>query len=169
MADASAVSVFARRVFEETFGPDNDPRDIAMYTERAFTTARQANELADPLRVYLIGEDDGALASYALLHVGASHVAVRGPRPMEIERFYVDSRWHGQGVAHAMMDAALEVAHAEHAETIWLGVWCENARAIRFYEKRGFRDVGSHTFLLGTDLQTDRVMARSLSATSSDS
>ena len=35
-------------------------------------------------------------------------------------------------------------------------------RAIRFYTKRGFTDVGSHPFTLGSDLQTDRVMARAL-------
>ena len=37
-----------------------------------------------------------------------------------------------------------------------------NPRAISFYEKGGFRTVGSHTFLLGTDEQRDIVMARPL-------
>jgi ribosomal protein S18 acetylase RimI-like enzyme len=66
------------------------------------------------------------------------------------------------------MDVVNDIARAEGAETVWLGVWCENARAIRFYEKHGFRDVGSHSFLLGTDLQTDRVMTRPVHANPND-
>jgi ribosomal protein S18 acetylase RimI-like enzyme len=37
-----------------------------------------------------------------------------------------------------------------------------NAKAIRFYEKQGFNDIGTQTFVLGADVQTDRVMARPL-------
>jgi ribosomal protein S18 acetylase RimI-like enzyme len=39
-------------------------------------------------------------------------------------------------------------------------VWENNLRAVRFYEKNGFRDVGAHVFVLGSDVQTDRVMWR---------
>jgi ribosomal protein S18 acetylase RimI-like enzyme len=41
-------------------------------------------------------------------------------------------------------------------------VWEHNVRAVRFYAKHGFRDVGSHVFVLGSDVQTDRVMVRQL-------
>ena len=43
---------------------------------------------------------------------------------------------------------------------MWLGVWQRNPRAVRFYEKCGFRRVAEATFVLGTDVQTDWVMAR---------
>jgi ribosomal protein S18 acetylase RimI-like enzyme len=35
-----------------------------------------------------------------------------------------------------------------------------HGRGIAFYVKCGYRDVGSQPFLVGSDLQTDRVMAR---------
>ena len=44
--------------------------------------------------------------------------------------------------------------------TIWLGVWEHNARAIAFYRRWGFADVGTTDFMLGRDRQTDRIMAR---------
>jgi RimJ/RimL family protein N-acetyltransferase len=43
--------------------------------------------------------------------------------------------------------------------SIWLSVWEENPRAIAFYRKMGFRDVGAGRFLVGADLQDDRIMA----------
>ncbi|MEO7520309.1 MAG: GNAT family N-acetyltransferase [Gemmatimonas sp.] len=160
--DAEAVSAFARRVFNETFGPLNDALDMSTYMEKAFTKAAQADELAGATRYCVIGERDGEIVSYALLRAGSTGTLVSGDSSTEIERFYVDAPWHGRGIADAMMDETMRIARAADAKTIWLGVWSQNARAIRFYEKRGFRDMGSQTFLLGTDLQVDRVMAQSL-------
>jgi diamine N-acetyltransferase len=81
---------------------------------------------------------------------------------IEIARFYVDRRWQGQGLAQALMQAVIEEAKTRQMETIWLGVWERNERAIAFYRKCGFRDTGSQPFILGSDLQTDRVMVHEL-------
>jgi ribosomal protein S18 acetylase RimI-like enzyme len=40
----------------------------------------------------------------------------------------------------------------------WLGVWEDNHRAIRFYEKNGFEKFDSHPFILGESKQTDLLM-----------
>jgi ribosomal protein S18 acetylase RimI-like enzyme len=45
---------------------------------------------------------------------------------------------------------------------MWLGVWEYNPRAQRFYEKNGFRMVDKHTFVLGSDPQTDLLMQKEL-------
>jgi ribosomal protein S18 acetylase RimI-like enzyme len=73
----------------------------------------------------------------------------------------VDKVHHGRGIAHQLMDAVIDAAHKRGAGTLWLGVWERNTRAQAFYGKFGFVVVGSHTFMLGTDVQTDRLMARS--------
>lgn len=160
--DAEAIARFALDVFVTTFGPDNRPEDMALYCASAFGREVQAREIADPARVYLLAEIGEALAGYVLMRIGNREPSVTGAHPVEIERFYIGAAWHGAGVAHALMDAALETARARGGETVWLGVWEKNARAIRFYTKRGFVDVGSHVFVVGTDPQTDRVLARSL-------
>jgi ribosomal protein S18 acetylase RimI-like enzyme len=41
-------------------------------------------------------------------------------------------------------------------------VWERNDRALAYYRKSGFVDVGSHTFVVGGDAQTDRVMVRAV-------
>lgn len=162
LADAGYIAAFARRLFEHTFGPDNNPSDLAMYLQTAFSDDAQRRELVDPSRIYLLGEFDGTLACYALLRVGSGDPAVAAARPVEIERFYVDTPWQGRGVAQHMMQRIIAFSQEQVSDVLWLGVWEKNARAIRFYTKLGFQDVGSHPFLVGTDLQTDRVMAMSL-------
>jgi GNAT superfamily N-acetyltransferase len=135
--DAEALSAFALEVFVTTFGPDNHADDMAAYCAVAFTPAVQAREIADPSRVYLLAESRGALAGYALLRVGNVEPNVTGTSPVEVERFYVAHDWHGTGVAQALMTAVLDTARARGGETLWLGVWDRNPRAIRFYAKHG--------------------------------
>jgi len=60
------------------------------------------------------------------------------------------------------MAAAIEAARELGGATLWLGVWEHNPRAIAFYAKCGFHDRGSQPFLVGSDLQNDRVMVRDL-------
>ena len=60
------------------------------------------------------------------------------------------------------MDACFARAQETGRDVIWLGVWEYNPRAQRFYEKNGFQFVGRHTFLLGSDPQTDLLMQKEL-------
>ncbi len=167
VADAARVSAFARRLAIETFAAQNNPDDFALYLSLTFSEEIQARQLTEPTRAFLLGEvttpeATNQLAAYALLRAPSVEPTVHGPNPVEIERFYVDGPWHGTGVADLMMRHAMTHARTVGGETLWLGVWEHNPRAIRFYQRHGFVDVGSHPFLVGTDLQTDRVMARSL-------
>lgn len=162
--DAAELSVFAERVFVQAFGAQNDPIDLHLYTSVAFTPAKQRDEIEALDRAVLLADCEGQLAAYAMVRMNAPHTLVRSYAPMELQRFYVDGLWHGRGLAQQLMDAVILEAQSQGADTLWLGVWEMNPRAIRFYEKQGFTDVGFHEFLLGRDLQRDRVMTRKLDA-----
>jgi diamine N-acetyltransferase len=60
------------------------------------------------------------------------------------------------------MHASIGSAAASGARGLWLGVNSQNARAIRFYEKSGFRRVGTKSFKLGSTVEHDFVMERGL-------
>jgi ribosomal protein S18 acetylase RimI-like enzyme len=60
------------------------------------------------------------------------------------------------------MAAVDHTARAGGARTLWLGVWERNHRALAYYRKAGFTDIGAHEFYLGHDLQVDRLMSRPL-------
>ena len=156
--DVPSLTIFGARIFRETFGPYNRPEDLAAYLDDAYSEDRQRSELDDPARSTLIADSASGIVGFAQLRAAYTPDCVSGPAPIELLRFYVDPQWHGRGLAPVLMDAVLAQAQARHARTLWLGVWERNPRAIAFYRKRGFQDVGSHEFLLGQDRQTDRVM-----------
>ena len=170
IADAGRLSEFGAATFRETFERDNSPEDMARYLAETFTPERQAAEITDPAGTVLLAERRGTsgaveLVGYVHLVSGPAPAAVQGPVPMELKRLYVVRAWHGQGIAQALMDAALDTARSRGALTLWLGVWERNPRAAAFYSKYGFTRVGEHTFMLGEDAQTDWVLARSLGDT----
>ena len=161
--DAAAIAHFAARIFHDTFAADNRPEDMAAYMVIAFGPEQQRRELTDPRHTYLLAEQRGELAGYALVRAEGETPECVAPRPaVEVVRFYVDRAWHGRGLAGRLMAACEAEARNRGARAMWLGVWDRNHRAIGFYAKSGFRDVGSHEFVLGTDRQTDRVMAREI-------
>jgi ribosomal protein S18 acetylase RimI-like enzyme len=157
--DAPALSRFASRTFRDTFAGQNTPEDMRAYLSAAFSHTRQLSEINDPAMVTLIAEEGAELIGYAQLRVSAPPSCVPEAQAIELVRLYVDRARHGRGVAHTLMQAVLEAA-AARGGAIWLGVWEHNPRAIAFYQKWGFADVGSHTFQLGDDPQVDRLMWR---------
>ncbi len=157
-ADAEALARFAERTFRDTFGPHNRADDMDDYCRAAFTIERQRAEIEDPDRQVLLLERAGELAAYAMLWAGPVPACVTGGDAVELLHFYVDRAWHGRGLAGELMGATMAAAGRRGARTVFLAVWEHNLRAISFYTKQGFRDVGSRPFQLGSDLQTDRLM-----------
>jgi diamine N-acetyltransferase len=164
VTDAEMLARLGARTFRETFGGQNTPENMASYLAKAFNAAVVAREIADPNVTYLVGEIDDCPAAYAMVRSVPAPALVTGPSPLELVRFYVDRQWQGAGIARTLMRACDDEGRRRGARTLWLGVWEKNPRAIRFYEKCGFRDLGSQPFVLGDDVQTDRVMARSIPA-----
>jgi GNAT superfamily N-acetyltransferase len=169
-ADSAALSALGAKLFEQTFGVDNTPEDMQAYLAESFTPERQAAELAEPNRMTWIVEDaGGAGVGYAVLIRGETSQFVDGNRPAELRRIYVDRSLHGRpvdqrgrGASVILLEQCLAQAKDWGCDVIWLAVWERNPRAMRFYEKNGFRVVGKKVFQLGGDVQHDFVMARNL-------
>jgi ribosomal protein S18 acetylase RimI-like enzyme len=161
-ADAAEIAALAARTFRDTFAGTHDAGRMAVYLAEVFTPERIAAEIAAPTIAYLAAWRDGRAVGYAKLALGEPPACVGGPRAVELERLYVEAALHGSGVAAALMTACLEEARRRDFETLWLGVWDRNPRARRFYEKWGFRTVGTKPFVFAGDVMEDLVMARAV-------
>ena len=161
-SDNALLAELGARTFFDTFAADNTPEDMAAYLAASFSPAKQAAELVDPGTVFLIAEIDGVAAGYARLRQGQPPVCITGSQPIEIVRFYSSKEWIGRGVGAVLIQACLDEAEKRGCDTIWLDVWERNLRAIAFYSKWGFVQVGTQTFQLGNDLQHDLLLQRSV-------
>jgi len=158
--DVNLLAELGARTFRETFEADNTEEDMDAYLASSFNPAQQAAELADPAATFLIAEIGEVAAGYAKLLAGEPADGIEGAKPIELVRLYALREWLGSGVGQALMRACLDEARIAGHETLWLGVWERNPRAIAFYRKCGFTEVGTQTFLLGDDHQRDLVLER---------
>jgi len=162
--DAKLLTDLAYTTFWDAFAhhPKNAPDDLNHYMRQAFNQEQITAELTDAKNIFLIAEIDGEAAGYSKMTIDNIEPGIRAERPVELGRLYAHQRHLGQGIGQALMDACFDRARSESRDVMWLGVWEYNPRAQRFYEKNGFRVVGSHVFQLGKDSQTDLLMQREL-------
>jgi ribosomal protein S18 acetylase RimI-like enzyme len=162
--DAKLLTDLAYTTFWDAFAhhPKNAPEDLNHYMRQAFSLEQITTELADTKSIFLIAELEAEAAGYAKIIIDNIEPGIAAERPIELNRLYSHQRFLGQGVGQQLMDACFDRAKEENRDVMWLGVWEYNPRAQRFYEKNGFRVVGKHTFLLGSDPQTDLLMQKEL-------
>lgn len=162
--DAKALTDLAYTTFWDAFAhhPKNAPDDLNHYMRQAFSLEQTTKELGEENSVFLIAEIDGEPAGYAKIIIGSMEEGITAERPIELNRLYSHQQFLGKGIGQALIDSCFERARQHGHDVMWLGVWEHNPRAQRFYEKNGFRVVGSHVFQLGEDPQTDLLMQREL-------
>ena len=139
-----------------------DAEELDRYVSAAFTLEQIVSELEDSRCAFMLAEIGVEGVGYAKVALGSGPDCVEAERPIELERIYALQTHIGQGVGSTLMRTCLDFAVDSGCDVIWLGVWEQNQRAIRFYERFGFEIVGETTFLVGTDLQRDVVFARSI-------
>ncbi|MCW3464556.1 GNAT family N-acetyltransferase [Chitinophaga nivalis] len=159
-ADVTALQVLATQTFEETFRQHNTPEDMQDYLDRAFTTAKLQQELANPDSRFWFVLEEGNPAGYLKVNFNTAQTELKEATGMEVERIYVAAAWLGKGVGQLLLDKAIQAGAEQGCAYSWLGVWENNQRAMRFYEKNGFVPFDEHYFTLGTSVQRDVMMKR---------
>ena len=158
--DAILIASLGARTFEASFGADNRLEDMEQYLSLSFSETHIEAQLSDLSSIFLLAYEKCKAVGYVMLRVSKKPISVNGSKPVELVRLYIEEEIIGKGYGSALMNSCLEEAKKKGHRTIWLGVWEKNLRAIRFYEKWGFKKVDTKDFVLGSDLQHDHIMAR---------
>ncbi|GAB3746087.1 GNAT family N-acetyltransferase [Spirosoma pomorum] len=162
LSDLPALQLIGRETFFETFAQSNTAADMKTYLEESFSEEKVRDELTNPDSIFFIAREAGNPIGYLKVNVGQAQTELRDETGLEIERIYVKSSHHGKKVGALLYKKALAVAQLMKKSYLWLGVWEENPRAIRFYEKNGFITFDKHLFNVGNDEQTDILMRKYL-------
>ncbi|MBB6501097.1 GNAT family N-acetyltransferase [Pedobacter cryoconitis] len=158
-----------RTTFQETFAQVNSQEDMQAYLEQSFSINKLTGELMNKdSRIYFAILDERVIG-YLKINLGQAQTEKLDNDALEIERIYVLKEFHGLKVGQLLYQKAIELAYEMQAPYVWLGVWEENHRALRFYEKNGFITFDKHMFLLGSDEQTDLMMKKTLPVANSES
>ena len=160
--DLETLRNISIQTFRETFDEVNTEEDMQKYLDENLSLERLKSELENPNSEFYFLENNNEILGYLKLNFKDAQTEKVEENHFEIERIYVLKAFLGQKIGQILFDKAIEIGREKNLEYVWLGVWEENHRAIRFYEKNGFEIFGKHDFVLGEDVQTDLLMKLNL-------
>ena len=156
--DLETLRNLSIQTFKETFEEVNTEEDMQKYLLENLSIEKLKSELENPNSEFYFAENNDEILGYLKLNFKDAQTEKVEENYFEIERIYVLKAFLGQKIGQILFDKAIEIGREKNLEYVWLGVWEENHRAIRFYEKNGFEIFGKHDFVLGKDVQTDLLM-----------
>jgi len=162
--------MLGRQTFLDTFGDEAPADDMAAFLDQTYGPDIQLAELQDPRHTFLLAEMQGQAVGYAKAWRDSPLGLEADENPadrLELKQLYVAQDWIGTGLGASLMRRVLELAQAEACRCVVLGVWEHNARAKAFYERFGFRQIGQHTFHIGTNVSTDLILRKGLAGRAS--
>ena len=115
---AAALAQVMERTFRATFGESTAEEHMAEHCRNSYREAIQRAEIVDPDITTLLCIDGESIAGFAQVRSGTRPACVAALRPVELHRIYVDSPWHGKGVAALLMEAALVDAARRGADGV---------------------------------------------------
>lgn len=160
--DLKQLQEISTETFVQTFAEVNTKEDMDKYLAERLSLTQLSAELNDPGSNFYFALLNDQVIGYLKTNTGAAQTELKEADGLEVERIYVLKEFKGKNIGPLLLDKAIAIAHDQKVAYIWLGVWEENYRAIRFYEKNGFRVFDKHIFRLGNDEQTDLMMKRVL-------
>jgi ribosomal protein S18 acetylase RimI-like enzyme len=160
-ADGLALSAMARASFAATFADKIEPAELAVYLDTAYGPAGDMQrDLANPAVKWRAAYDGDAPIGY--IKVSALALPYEVPfdpasGAMEVRQLYIHDSAKGSGVADTLMRWAIDLARSRSTKELYLAVFDDNARAVRFYTRHGFGKVGSFTFYTGSQPHDDGI------------
>lgn len=160
--DAALIADISRQTFYDAFAPFNSKANMDIFMNVQFTRGRLILEVGAPENIFLLAYNKDEVAGYAKLRNTRHPKTLESKNALEIARLYAMPQMVGKGVGKLLMEKSIDFALEKEKDTLWLGVWKENKKAIDFYSAWGFTIFDECNFLLGNDVQKDWLMKKKL-------
>jgi len=162
--DADALALIGAATFLDAYagrlpGPDIVAHCASRNTPEAYA---RWGASADHALWLVEAEEGGAPLGYQLVSPPDLDGFATEAGDVELKRIYLLSRLYGGGAGQALMDEAIAWARGRGMARLLLALWEENWRAMAFYRRQGFTQVGERRFIVGSRAYIDPVLALTL-------
>ncbi len=161
-ADISHAAIIAtigkksfRSAFEHLF---SNKEDLLEYLENTYCPVKLAKSLRDEENIYLLAVHDGENVGFAKIKKYSLNEHIESVAQVELQKIYVLQEFHGKGAGTALLREVKKIAKEIYPDYLWLDTHISNEKAIRFYEKNGFKKVGKYFFTIGSQTFEYHVM-----------
>ena len=148
-ADTEILALLGRVTWAESHGHYiNDKNDIVKYLNKNFSVSKMKQDINNAKNLFYIVYVDDLPAGYAKLVVNEKQENVESQNIIRLERIFIQNEFIPLKIGQQLLNFVEEKAKELQLDTMWLTVYIKNKRAIRFYERNEFKDVGKLTFIV---------------------
>lgn len=140
--DALCLGVLSTQVFLDTYAVQGIRPAVAREVLARHSVAAYEALLADAGVTILVAECAGHLVGFSQVVDGLGDPQVPSAAASELRRLYVQENFTGRGVGRDLLRQAEKAAAARGADMLWLTTWEGNARALQFYPRCGYEELG---------------------------
>ena len=148
LEDAELLAYLGRKTFYDSqynCAPDDDVSYFLdmTYSKKKFTTALQ-----DTHNIYHLVYYNNEIAGFSNIVCNCANPHVTEQKITKLDRLYLLEEFQGKKIGNTLFDFNLNLSKEAGDKGVWLVVWDGNYKAIDFYEKRGFNEVGKYDFVI---------------------
>lgn len=162
LEDALCLGVLATQVFLHNYATTGIRPAIAKEVLNSFSTCAIEQVLRQPQTFVHVAELDGHLLGFPQVSIGTKQDLVHTTLPAELDRLYVQEPFTHLGLGSRLIQASEAAAAIRNASALWLTPWVHNARALKFYAKHGYTDLGATYFSMEGEQHENRVVCKTL-------
>jgi GNAT superfamily N-acetyltransferase len=151
ISDALLLSTMGGITVVQSHGHSAPEGVLQTYADKHFSEAACYAELNDERNIFYAAYYNDEPAGYFKIIPNVPNVNVQLNPVTKMERLYLYEQFTGLQISNALMSKAVEISKQYNDLGMWLNVWKGNPRAIRFYEKQGFINVGESDFVVTKD------------------
>jgi len=142
----SLLSKIGRITFIESHGSSAKTDDINAYVTAKYTDEIMAKELANPKNNYHLLYYNDEVVGYTNIVFDEPYPGSPVKNVTKLDRIYLLKEFYGLKLGEALLQFDIALARANNQSGLWLYTWTENKRAVSFYERSGFKIIGSYDF-----------------------
>jgi ribosomal protein S18 acetylase RimI-like enzyme len=159
---ATDLAAFAAATFRESWLEEGNENDLEEYVTINFNKEQLLAEINNASIKYLILKEGETWVGYAKIEMNASPVDHPMVKSLALHRIYIKKSFQSQNAGSGLISEVELIAKENGLNSIWLGVWNQNHRAIKFYHKHGFKEFGTYKFIMGKAISEDYLMKKTL-------
>ena len=161
--DVELLALLGRVTFRESHGDYiEDKTNLNDYLDTSFSFETTQKQVNDSNNIYFIIYKNNFPVGYSKLVLNATSPFIPNKRSCRLERIYVLDEFISQKFGIDLLNKTIEKAQELNFEVIWLSVYIKNTKAINFYLKNNFEEVGSISFKISKQGYENPILAKKL-------
>jgi len=159
--DILQLSLLLKMVYLDTYGLQGISLEFAEYADSQFSINKITSDFNSvEVEIWLACHKGNPVGVLQLEYDRESpEESLIAP---EVNKLYVLRRFFGLGIAQGLMREAHKELQCRGYKKSWLWVLISNDRAIRFYERQGYRSIGTAYFQMAENKYNNLVMTKVL-------